>query len=298
MEEQEKKSGFKKIHPDEEREGLECPDCHATNETGSRFCAECGREFGGGRQCQQCAARVSATADICEACGACLLEGACKFCNAALEEGAAFCAECGNPAAGVPCPQCDKLSCFDFCKDCGIPLTAAARTSVSEARKIKPQAGAKIKFSSNQEARRFFMAQKYVLTGKTVQDSANDPRVELLKLKSYLDKSKKDSAKRSPPLFSSKQKESIGHLGKMADNEIRRREEEMKRQEELRLELERERLRQETLLREKEEAAKRNIKGWHCNFANVFHNEGPCGCGDPSEGGRWETRDEHMHCSG
>lgn len=297
MEEQAKKHEVKHTHSEEKQEGKECVHCHVANESESQFCAECGHDFREDRKCPNCGAKVSANADICEACGTWLLDRICKFCNAEIEEGATFCAECGNPISGIICPQCGKLSCFDFCKDCCVPLTSAAQNAIKEIQIDKSQVGKEIKFSSNQEARRFFMAQKYVQTSNSTESSTNNPPGDLCKLKEYVEKSKKNSVKPPISLFSSKQKESIGELGKTSDAEMNRREEERKRQEELKREQEREAIRQEELRIRKEEEERKRQKGWHCNFVGVFHKDGPCGCGDPAQGGHWETYDEYMECT-
>ncbi|MEO0166848.1 MAG: zinc ribbon domain-containing protein [candidate division WOR-3 bacterium] len=290
MEFQKKGKEEKKVVPSkEEREGKECPNCHSINDTEAKFCAECGYDFTGGRKCPKCGAKIVApNADICEVCGEWLLEGKCKFCYADLEEGAAYCAECGNPVGGIVCPKCGKLSCFDFCKFCNTPLTAVAQQMIERIKKF-PQEEVE-KFTSNQEARAYYMAQKYLVVGVEVKEGKENKTNELLKLKEYLEKVEKKTKKKiPPPLFTDEQKQSILSTGKEAEKEIQRQEEERRRQEEERRRQEEERRRQEEERRrqEEEERKLRGPKGWVCNAFGAFHPGGPCECAAPEFGGHW-----------
>lgn len=263
----------KKIPAEEKKEGKECPNCHSINETDAKFCAECGYDFTGGGRCPKCGAKIiSPNADICEVCGEWLLEGKCKFCYADLEEGVTFCAECGNPVAGIVCPQCGKLSYFDFCKYCNTPLTAMAQKMIEKVKNF-PQEQVE-KFSSNQEARAYFMAQKFLMVGVEIEVAKQDKTDEMVKLKEYIAKVEKKEKKAYTPLFSEKQREAIKAGGKIAANEIERQEEERRRQEE------------ERRRREEEERRKRP-SGWLCNAFGNIHPDGPCDCADPSQGGHW-----------
>jgi len=279
---EEKKKKEKKVYlPEEEKEGKECPNCHAINELEAKFCAECGYNFEGVKKCPKCGAKIiSPNADICEVCGEWLLKGKCKFCYADIEEGAVYCGECGNPVTGIICPQCGQLSYFDFCKHCNIPLTIEAQKMVKKIKNVTPREDEK--FSSNQEARRYFMAQKYLMISEKIEIVQEDKKNELLMMKTYIEKVEKRKKKKTYiPLFSEKQKESIKSIEKIVDKEIERQEEEKrKRQEE-------ERRRQEEEKRKKEEEERRKRKGWLCNAYNCLHPDGPCGCADPSQGGHW-----------
>jgi len=279
---EEKKKKEKKVYlPEEEKEGKECPNCHAINELEAKFCAECGYNFEGVKKCPKCGAKIiSPNADICEVCGEWLLKGKCKFCYADIEEGAVYCGECGNPVTGIICPQCGQLSYFDFCKHCNIPLTVEAQKMVKKIKNVTPREDEK--FYSNQEARRYFMAQKYLMISEKIEIVQEDKKNELLMMKTYIEKVEKRKKKKTYiPLFSEKQKESIKSIEKIVDKEIERQEEEKrKRQEE-------ERRRQEEEKRKKEEEERRKRKGWLCNAYNCLHPDGPCGCADPSQGGHW-----------
>ena len=279
---EEKKKKEKKVYlPEEEKEGKECPNCHAINELEAKFCAECGYNFEGVKKCPKCGAKIiSPNADICEVCGEWLLKGKCKFCYADIEEGAVYCGECGNPVTGIICPQCGQLSYFDFCKHCNIPLTIEAQKMVKKIKNVTPREDEK--FYSNQEARRYFMAQKYLMISEKIEIVQEDKKNELLMMKTYIEKVEKGKKKKTYiPLFSEKQKENIKSIEKIVDKEIERQEEEKrKRQEE-------ERRRQEEEKRKKEEEERRKRKGWLCNAYNCLHPDGPCGCADPSQGGHW-----------
>jgi len=273
---EEKKKKEKKVYlPEEEKGGKECPNCHAINELEAKFCAECGYNFEGAKNCPQCGAKIiSPNADICEVCGEWLLKGKCKFCYADIEEGAVYCGECGNPVAGIICPKCGQLSYFDFCKHCNIPLTIEAQKMVEKIKNAPPRKDEK--FSSNQEARRYFMAQKYLIINEQIENIQKDKKNELLMMKTYIEKVEKGEKKKTYiPLFSEKQKESIKSIGKIADKKMEKQEEERKRKEEER--------------RKKEEEERRKRKGWLCNAYDVLHSDGPCGCADPSQGGHWVT---------
>jgi len=272
---EEKKKKKEKILPSEkEKEGKECPNCYVINELEVKFCAECGYNFEGVKNCPKCGAKIiSPNADICEVCGEWLLKGKCKFCYADIEEGATYCAECGNPVVGIICPQCGQLSYFDFCKHCNIPLTVEAQKIVEKVINAPPREDEK--FSSNQEARRYFMAQKYLVINEQIEIVQEDKKNELLMMKTYIEKVEKEKKKKAyTPLFSEKQKESIKSIEKIVDKEIERQEEERRRREE------------EKRQREEEEKRKR-LKGWLCNAYDCLHPGGPCECADPSQGGHW-----------
>ncbi len=271
----EKEKEKRKILPsEEEKEGKECPNCHFINETEAKFCAECGYDLSTGEKCPKCGAKiVSPYADICEVCGEWLLEGKCKFCYADLEEGATYCAECGNPVAGIICPQCGRLSYFDFCKFCNTPLTHIAYKMIE---RVKANPEEKIeKFTTNQEARAYFMAQKFVMMGVEVKEKKEEDKAEeLLKMKEYIEKVKKKQKKKTyTPLFSEKQIQDILSSGKEAEKEIQRQEEERRRKEEERR-------------RRQEEERRRRLRGWVCYCCHVLHSS-PADCGCPYAGGYW-----------
>lgn len=260
----EEKQKTKKLSlPEEEKEqGKECPNCHVINELEAKYCAECGHNFEGVKSCPKCGARViSPNADICEVCGEWLLEGQCKFCYAELEEGATFCPECGNPVSGIVCPTCGQLSYFDFCKFCNTPLTGGAQQMVEKLKNKSIQQDSDIEFTSNQEARRYYMAQRYLMIEQEVKVTQRDESDELLKMKEYIERvEKKEKKKRYTPLFSEKQIESIRSTEKIVNKEIERQEEERR---------------------------KRGPKGWVCYAFNFLHPGGPNECAKPYMGGYW-----------
>ena len=139
-----------------------CPNCNAELSDITLFCSECGSSTG--KQCAKCDAPASSSADICQVCGAWLLEGQCKFCYAEIPEEALFCPECGKPKDGINCPHCGKLSIFDFCSSCGKPVTEEAVAELQHAQdeilEITAQDEANKTFSSNQEARRWYTCRR------------------------------------------------------------------------------------------------------------------------------------------
>lgn len=118
-----------------------CPNCNAEIAEGELFCPECG---GAVKQhiCPKCSKPNPPSADICESCKAWLLEGKCKFCYADLDEEAAFCPECAKPKDGIPCPNCGTLSIFDFCTQCGKPVTPEAIAEIQAAQASDPAVAA------------------------------------------------------------------------------------------------------------------------------------------------------------
>ena len=238
-----------------------CSKCHQTNEDGAMFCAECGS----GLQmvkCSKCGSTARSRADICEVCGEWLLKGQCKFCYALVDNDEAFCGECGNPAEGITCQRCGKLSIFDFCKTCGIPLSIQAKEMVKETADdpvIKEIASLFEQISNVSEPPVLPETESEQNASESETKSApqND---EALKLKAYRDSSQKpaDAPKTKSvrkSLFSSDQKQSINQLAEeVAQEEERRRieeerriqeEERQRREAEERRRLEEERLRQE-----------------------------------------------------
>lgn len=282
----------KRVELEEKKEGKECPNCHNINEPEAHFCAECGYDLREVKKCPKCGAKItSPNADICEVCGEWLLEGKCKFCYADLEEGANYCPECGNPVAGITCPQCGKLSYFDFCKFCNIPLTEMGKKT-KENLKNDPLTAELMRL----------IEESTVETKERVSAEKID---ELLKMKEYMKKvSEKEKKRVFTPIFTKEQREAIAESGKKADEEIRRIEEEKRRQEEeRRRKEEEERQRMQELMKQmaqksfntNQEARRfyRSIRpkravGWCCNFTRTVH---PCpeDCAEPWHGGYWVT---------
>ncbi|NPV10442.1 MAG: zinc-ribbon domain-containing protein [Ignavibacteria bacterium] len=252
-----------------------CSECGTENEEESSFCANCGVALSPARKCPQCDALILPGADICEACGAWLLEGQCKFCYAPLEEGAKFCAECGNPADGIPCPQCGNMSYFDFCKHCGIPLTPQARQSIEDLKRTIEAQGL------------------LVPTEQTATLSRpSEERIELIKMKEYQNKVEKWQQKKSAePLFHK------GRADKLIDQA-----KEIQSQQTPSIQSDALEKLQQRNFKNNQEARRffgalkvilptikitRKPIGWLCKAYDCLHPEGPQGCADPAPGGEW-----------
>lgn len=80
--------------------------------------------------CPRCRAAVDPGGDLCERCGAWLLEDCCAFCGEAGVGDQAFCGRCGCPPGGVRC-ACGTFSRFDFCPGCGEATTRRARRDLA-----------------------------------------------------------------------------------------------------------------------------------------------------------------------
>ena len=85
-------------------------------------------------KCPHCGANVSAAYEICPECGWKLVNY-CTFCGAPMNPEDMDCPECGLPADGVMCPTCNVRNFRPFCKQCGKPLSRAARMAVEKAKK-------------------------------------------------------------------------------------------------------------------------------------------------------------------
>jgi membrane protease subunit (stomatin/prohibitin family) len=91
---------------------VECPNCHAGNATGAKFCASCGTALTPpGVVCANCHAENPAGAKFCASCGTPLatVTAHCTSCGAELAEGARFCPSCGTAvgasSGGEPPPS-------------------------------------------------------------------------------------------------------------------------------------------------------------------------------------------------
>ena len=246
---------------------LACPQCSHANEHGGTYCAECGAVLQQPAICPKCNAVARPRADICEVCSTWLLKGQCMFCYAHITEDEAFCGECGNPTAGVTCQRCGKLSIFDFCKSCGIPLSIQAKEMVQKTAhdpNFMEMVSLFEQLTSSDD-----LAPITTNTSATV-DVKTKPIFpphddQVLRLKAYREASQKSVAEPKPKsapkvLFSGDQKARISQLNEevFQEEERRRIEEEKRRQEEERLRREaEERRRQEEERRRQEEARRR-----------------------------------------
>ena len=83
--------------------------------------------------CPHCGAVLDKDYEWCPVCGAKLADY-CTFCGAPMLPDDLDCPECGMPADGVVCPDCNVRNFRPFCRQCGRPLSRAARRAVEKAK--------------------------------------------------------------------------------------------------------------------------------------------------------------------
>ncbi len=76
---------------------IPCPNCGKPNQTGAKFCAECGGKMEIAKvPCVKCGAELREGAKFCSECGSTQEKQKCTGCQAELAPGAKFCPECGT----------------------------------------------------------------------------------------------------------------------------------------------------------------------------------------------------------
>ena len=79
---------------------IPCPNCGKPNQTGAKFCAECGGKMEIAKvPCVKCGAELREGAKFCSECGSTQEKQKCANCQAELAPGAKFCPECGTKTA-------------------------------------------------------------------------------------------------------------------------------------------------------------------------------------------------------
>ncbi len=79
--------------------GADCPECHGTVTTDSRFCAHCGHQLVVIRKCARCDKNLTASARFCSACGLDQeTQHQCAKCGTRLPPGTRYCFHCGERA--------------------------------------------------------------------------------------------------------------------------------------------------------------------------------------------------------
>ena len=92
------------------------------------------RQKSAGGVCPHCGAGLEREDyELCPVCGGKLVDY-CTFCGAAMAPEDVDCPECGMPAEGVVCQCCGTRNFRAFCRECGQPLSRAARKAVEKAR--------------------------------------------------------------------------------------------------------------------------------------------------------------------
>ena len=92
------------------------------------------REKDASGKCPHCGAALDRPDyEICPVCGGKLVDY-CTFCGAPMHPDDVDCPECGMPSDGVECPACHIRNFRPFCRQCGQPLSKAARRAVEKAK--------------------------------------------------------------------------------------------------------------------------------------------------------------------
>lgn len=253
--------------------------------TNADLCEEFTSNHLEGRRCPRCGAVILANADICENCGEWLLRGQCRFCYAPLEEGAMFCGQCGNPVDGIECPHCHTTSYFDFCKECGAPLTSQAIETIEA-----------IKNSSD------FVELEKLLGHKEDADTVEEAeQKELRELREYLEKLEGSHSRDNyPTLFPRGRMNSLEAKVCAIDQEERACHETSKgaaRDAQRKVEQKKFANNQEArryfgALKVLLPTIKRTPVGWLCNICHVLHPGGPQECCVAYGGGKWIYKEE------
>jgi membrane protease subunit (stomatin/prohibitin family) len=87
--------------------GVECPNCHAGNASGAKFCASCGTSLAPpAAVCGNCQSDNPAGAKFCASCGTPMAVATphCTSCGTEMVPGAKFCPSCGTAVAGAASP--------------------------------------------------------------------------------------------------------------------------------------------------------------------------------------------------
>lgn len=203
-----------------------CPQCQSWTDSNDLYCSECGVALQQSECCPKCHSSVFPNADICESCGEWLLKGQCMYCYAKIDDLQKYCGECGNPTAGIICPNCEETSIFDFCTTCNTPLSLEANNMQKEGVQSPDDVDICSLFSNlNQLGDRQF---KDFRSSKNSTDQI--PEVvdnHALQLKAYRNNSLSENqvsqiSRSVEPLFSKEKKQNISQLNEKISKEIER----------------------------------------------------------------------------
>jgi hypothetical protein len=250
-----------------------------------------------GNICPNCGANVKPEADICEVCHTWLLNGKCKFCYADINLHDAYCSECGNPRDGIQCPHCGSLSIFDFCINCGKPLTEGAQEALElakhdlDAKALIDAVGDLAKIEADLATLGAPMIDPVKINPKI------DPKKEAKEIAKRLEKekrlleaaAKKEAQRISKGLAEDKKQSKINaEIAKKAEL-VKKKQEALAAAKAVQEKLKDKQFSNGQDARRFHNAVKpNNVKGWRCNAYNNLHPDGPNGCAAPQHGGHWE----------
>jgi len=228
------------------------------------------------------------------------------FCYAHLTPDAGFCAECGNPKEGVRCTDCGILSIFDFCTQCGKPLTDGAHAAL-ELAKSDPVAKKLVDSIQESAAIESELAElEALIKSEGLNDVAAAPiqskmgkfsaskMAALLNTSTSMDAAaarKAEEAKKANEISKRKEDEKKQAAARAAQQRIAELQNQKAKAladaEDAQRALQNKTFQTQQEARRFHNALKLTSMGWQCNYSGMIHTDGPNGCAEPLLGGRW-----------
>ncbi len=266
----------------------------------SQACAEsgsCTKIMEACGECPNCGAVLGRDDyEICPVCGGKLVDY-CTFCGAQMSPSDIDCPECGMPADGIICPDCNTRNFRTFCRVCGKPLSLAARKAVEKAKadpKVREAANLMVRLSELQAE----------LDGESVDEENEvpaEPTEGELRLRELMAKVGFTAAEAPKPAGRRfrRSREEIQKEYQKAVEEANRILEEMLPPAGMTPQQQRSyytarKVAMTEIIEERHYKVKvLKTMGWECNECHILHNN-PSECGVREFGGKWITCSEYQ----